>query len=218
MKDNPQIAYSWPIALKDGFYRKRLIIGLILLTGVLTAFPFYFQYIQKREGVVLHDIFLEHIPAVNVSIPLFITIWLTAILIVVRVIKSPRIFLHFLWTFIILSILRLTTIWFVAINPPEKLIDLVDPLANAFYGKSFITKDLFFSGHTATMFVIFLCLENKVDRLLALLSSIVVAVLVLVQHVHYTVDVVCAFPFGWLAWYVGCKIAGLKKKVVEKPM
>jgi hypothetical protein len=212
MKDNPQIAYSWPIALKDGFYRKRLIIGMILLTGVLTTFPFYFQYIQKREGTVLNDILLAHLPAVNVSIPLFITIWLTALLLVVRVIKSPRIFLHFLFTFIILSVLRLTTIWFVAINPPEKLIDLADPLSNAFYGKSFITKDLFFSGHTATLFIIFLCLEKKTDRLLALLATIIVAVLVLVQHVHYTIDVVCAFPFGWLAWYVGCKIAGLKKK------
>ena len=212
MKDNPHITYSWPAALKDGFYRKRLIIGMALLIGVLTTFPFYFQYIQKREGVVLHDVLLYYIPAVNVSVPLFITIWLTALLIVVRVIKNPRIFLNFLWTFIVLSVLRFITIWLVAINPPEKLIALVDPLSNAFYGKSFITNDLFFSGHTATMFIIFLCLERKVDRRLALLASLIVGALVLVQHVHYTIDVVCAYPFAWLAYYAGCQLAGLKKR------
>lgn len=189
---------------------------MVLLVLVLTSFPFYFQYIQKREGAVLHDILLDYIPAVNVSIPLFITIWLTALLIVVRVIKRPGIFLNFLWTFILLSVLRFITIWFVAINPPQKLIALVDPLSNAFYGKSFITKDLFFSGHTATMFIIFLCLEKRTDRILALVSSIIVGVLVLVQHVHYTIDVICAFPFGYLAYFAGCWIAGLKNKNLGK--
>jgi len=211
MKESMQFTYSWPAALRNGFYRKRFITGLVLLTGVLTAFPFYFQYIQKREGAVLNDVLLEYLPVANVSVPLFITIWLTALLIVVRVIKNPRIFLNFLWVFIVLSVMRFITIWFVAINPPQKLIALIDPLSNAFYGKNFITKDLFFSGHTATMFIIFLCLEKKIDRRLALCSSIIVGVLVLIQHVHYTVDVICAFPFGWLAYFIGTKLAGLRR-------
>ena len=105
----------------------------------------------------------------------------------------------------------MATLTFVALNPPEKLIAIVDPLSTAFYGKNFITKDLFFSGHTATMIIIFFCLEKRADRVFALFTSLLVATLVLVQHIHYTIDVVFAIPFAYLSYIIGIKITGLRK-------
>jgi membrane-associated phospholipid phosphatase len=74
---------------------------------------------------------------------------------------------------------------------------LADPLSNAFYGSKFVTKDLFFSGHTSTLFIMFLCLTGRTDRILALIATVVVGILLLVQHVHYTLDVLCAPPLTW---------------------
>jgi len=203
--------YNWRSAFADKNYRIKFFAGMAVLIVVLCLLTQFFQYIQRRQGYVLNDWLLNKIPAADVSIPLFICIWGTALLIVIRVVKSPSIFLNFLYTFIVLSLLRIATIMCVPLNPPNNLLDLVDPLSNSFYGKTFITKDLFFSGHTATMFIIFLCLEKKGDKIFTLCTSATVGILVLVQHVHYTIDVIFAPPFAYLCYYAGVKIAGVQK-------
>jgi membrane-associated phospholipid phosphatase len=55
-----------------------------------------------------------------------------------------------------------------------------------------MTKDLFFSGHTTTMVLIFLCLKKRTDKTIALMAAFAVAYLLLVQHIHYTIDVLAA--------------------------
>ncbi|NDB36239.1 MAG: hypothetical protein EB023_13095 [Flavobacteriia bacterium] len=43
-----------------------------------------------------------------------------------------------------------------------------------------------------------LILPGRKEKLLAFLGAIAVAILVLVQHIHYTIDVVGALVFTWL--------------------
>jgi membrane-associated phospholipid phosphatase len=86
----------------------------------------------------------------------------------------------------------MTSIYLVALDPPNGLIHLVDPLTGIFYGNVVITRDLFFSGHTSTLVLIFLCLEKRTDKILGFIAIVVVMILLLVQHIHYTIDVVAA--------------------------
>lgn len=208
---NTSAVTTWEAAFKNRTYITRLIAGLIVLAAILCTFTAFFQHIQQRKGVVLNDVVLKYIPAVNVSLLLLICIWATTLLVVTRFVKSPALLLNFLWVFILLSLFRMATLTFVALDPPEKLITIVDPLSTAFYGKNFITKDLFFSGHTATMIIMFFCLEKRADKIFALVTSLLVAVLVLVQHIHYTIDVAFAGPFAYLSYIAGIKITGLRK-------
>src|SRR6476469_10498694 len=95
---------SWKQSIKNPSCRKKLIIGLILLSGILAFLPHFFQYIELRRGYVLNDFVLKHLPAVDVSIPVFTIIWAMVIFFVVRSSKDPMLFLTYLYSFFILCV------------------------------------------------------------------------------------------------------------------
>jgi hypothetical protein len=188
----PSIKQAWIAALQSPKKRDKLLIGSFIVAIILSSLPIFFSYIQKRKGVVLNDWVLAHLPAYNVSIIIFTIIWGMATLIFVRALYNPVIYINYVWTLIFINIARMLTITFVALDPPNGLIHLTDPLTGVFYGHNVITRDLFFSGHTSTLVLIFLCLEKRNDKILGFIAIIVVMVLLLVQHIHYTIDVVAA--------------------------
>jgi len=193
---------EWQGAWSEPRFRARVIVGAILVAGIVASFPFFFQRIELRHGVPLHDPILQWLPAHDVSVPLFILIWSVSALTLFRAIQNPRILLVFLWSYVLLSLCRMVTITLMPLEPPAHLIGLIDPLSNFFYGPKFVTKDLFPSGHTSTLFLLFLCLIRKGDRRIALMATFAVAFLLLVQHVHYTVDILGGFLYGWLCWWL----------------
>jgi hypothetical protein len=197
----------WAKAWKSHLFRKKLIIGFILIAVILSAFPFFFQVIEKRTGTFLNDWLLNRMPVHDVSIMIFILIWATSLLTLFRAIQHPGILMQFLWSYILLCVLRMITISLIALDPPVNLLPLADPIANAFYGPHFVTRDLFFSGHTATVFLMALCLKNRTDKTLAFLASTGVGILLLVQHVHYTIDIIAAPFLTYLIYLMGRKIA-----------
>ena len=154
--------------------------------------PTFFNTIEKRHGVQLNDFVLSHIAPHNVSIYIFAIIWGMGALAFYRAAAKPHMYVTYVWAYSFIMLIRFFTISFIALDPPAGLIQLIDPLTGIFYGHAQITKDLFFSGHTSTLFLIFLTLEKRTDKVLALLSVIAVAILLLVQHVHYTLDIIMA--------------------------
>lgn len=204
--------------LKDETFKIKLYIGIALLLMVFISFPFFFQYIELREGKVLNDLVLNQLSARDVSVPIFTIIWSMTILFFIRSVQSPGLFLTFMYGFILLSLSRFITIYLIPLNPPNELIPLVDPISNSFYGKSYVTKDLFYSGHTATQCLFFLCFRRKLDRLIALFCSIAIGFLVLVQHVHYTIDVIAAPVFAIICVYIAKKIVNSKPILIREPI
>jgi PAP2 superfamily C-terminal len=188
------IELNWTAAWQDSRFRWQLILAL----AVFTIFPWkaddYFQWIQLREGIVMRDIILANIPARNVSIPIFAIIYLSVVYLIVRIIRQPKQFLWFAWAFNIETIMRFVSIYWVALNPPEGLVDLHDPIAELFiYGENLvITKDLFFSGHTATMVFVCYYLPHAKERKIAIALTSILVILLLVQHVHYSLDILAA--------------------------
>jgi membrane-associated phospholipid phosphatase len=216
LSPDPTGNLAWKTAWQSPIFRRKLIIGLIGIIALLFAFPVFFQTIERHTGPVLNDWVLAQLPPQDVSIGIFLIIWATALLLIVRARRSPAIFMMFVYSYIIVSLSRMLSINLVPLDPPIGLIPLIDPISNSFYGKTFITKDLFYSGHTSTIFLMFLCFRRWWDRLLALVGSLVVGGLLLVQHVHYTIDVLGAFVFTYPLYWLGKKIALSGWNNVEK--
>ncbi len=196
----------WKINLQSSDYRKKLIIGLILISFILVSLPFFFQVIEKRNGIIFNDYLLSWLPAYDLSLYIFTVIWSMTLFTFSRFKQDPNIFLTFLWGFILINLSRFVFIGLIPLNAPADLIPIHDPISNHFYGPKFITKDLFFSGHTAAMFLMFLCLKKRTDKVIALLATIIIGIAVLIQHVHYTVDVVMAPVITYFLWIGSKKI------------
>ncbi len=206
---NKAIALAWRKAWGNKGFRQKTVVASVVLIAVLIAFPFFFTLIEQRNGTQFNDRLLQFIPAIDVSGLTFVVIWSSTLFLWVRCAQKPYIFLVTLCSFVILCFTRMITITLFPLNPPEGLIPLRDPISSLFYGgpEVFITKDLFYSGHTATQFLIFLCLRKRNDKIIALLCTLTVAALVLIQHVHYTIDVLGAFVITYFVYLLGKKIA-----------
>jgi len=189
---------NWKATWASASQRSLMLTGSAVVAVILSAMPFFFQYIEHRPGIQLHDVVLAQIPAKDVSVFIFMVIWGMAALTLIRAIQTPAIYVRYVWLYIIICLTRMLTITLVPLAAPAGLVELVDPLTNVFYGHTVITKDLFYSGHTASLITMYFCLPKKSDRILAVIATAIVGCLLLVQHVHYTIDVLAAPVFVYL--------------------
>lgn len=198
---------SWQRAWEYPAFRIKLIAGLIILTGILVFVPDFFLLIQVREGILLNDWVLNALPAKDVSPYIFLMLYPFMALMIWRMVEKTAFCITGLWAYIFLCLGRMVTIYLIPLEPPAGILHLEDPFSVFFYGTEVITKDLFFSGHTATLFLIALCLEKKWEKYLAFAATLVLAVLLMVQRVHYTADILAAPVFSYLFWLLGKRIA-----------
>ena len=193
---------NWKEFLKEKRNRFELVITLFLLAVVLTSLANFLNYVEARKGVLLPD------PLLNLFNPIDLT-WLTFALIYVSLIvaiatlsKNPKRLLFAVQLYTFMVAVRILAMYLLPLQPPEKMIILNDPFVEFFGTGQTLTKDLFFSGHTATLLILFLISEKKIIKTIFLISTIVVAIAVLLQHVHYTIDVFAAVFFTYTCYIV----------------
>jgi PAP2 superfamily C-terminal len=197
------ILSAWRDAWNDIRFRRQFSFfstATVLILGIL---PFFFDFIEARQGTLLSDWVIAQIPARDFSIGIFGILWGSGLLILVRALQQPRLMLLFFAGYVALTLARMFTILVFPLEPPVGLIVLQDPISNQFYGDHFITKDLFFSGHTSAVFLISYCLTKPFEKKLVLFGGFLVGVMVILQHVHYTIDAVAAPPLTYLCYQIG---------------
>jgi hypothetical protein len=197
----------WRFAWEYPAFRVKLISGILLMSLIVFHLQDFFVFVQGRSGVPVNDWLLNALPAKDVSVYIFLVLYPASGLFFWRVRKNSTLCITALWGYIFLCLIRMLTISLVPLEAPEHLVHMTDPFSIIFYGSNMITKDLFFSGHTATLFLVGLCLENKKEKILIFCATAVLAVLLLIQHVHYTADVLAAPFFSYFFWYLGKTIA-----------
>ncbi len=147
------------------------------------------------------DPLLAALPPVEVAEATFLVLYLGIAAALWALFRAPYALVRALHAYVLLLLLRMATMFAFTLEPPPGIIPLVDPVTAVFYpgGEPFL-KDLFFSGHTATPVLLALAVGAGALRRALFACAAVVGALVLLQHVHWTVDVLAAPLFAWLAW------------------
>ncbi|MCX8106238.1 MAG: phosphatase PAP2 family protein [Ignavibacterium album] len=172
--------------------RFELISTLILLSVVLFSLTRFLIFIESRNGFSFEDPLLKLFEPIDLTWLTFTLIYGSIITAIFYLISKPEKLLFTIQLYTLMVVVRIIAMWLLPLNPPEKMITLVDPFVEFFGTGKTLTKDLFFSGHTATLFILFLTTDSKYLKLFFLICTIGVAVSVLLQHVHYSIDVFAA--------------------------
>lgn len=182
---------------------------LVLLALVLGLFTRFLQYVELRNGFAFDDPILIQFNPIDLTWIIFIMIYGGLVLALISLVKSPQVLTLALLTYLLMVIFRIAAMYTLPLNPPESMLALKDPLVELFGGGKTLTKDLFFSGHTATSLIFFLTAKNKIIKKIFLFLTVVMGASVLLMHVHYSVDVLIAPLVSFTAFIISKNI--LKK-------
>ena len=201
-------AGRWAGSWAQPGFRGRLALVVALLLGLLPVLPGYFHYIQARPGRLLADPLLALLPVHDVSVPTFALIYGGIVATLVFLLPRPRLLLHALWAYYFLQLLRMGTLWLLPLEPPADLVSLHDPVMDRLFAVTAqpIVRDLFFSGHTATAALLALAGRGRYWRGALAGLTVAVGLLVLVQRVHYSCDVLAAPAFAWFAYWLAGRV------------
>ncbi|MBE0572932.1 MAG: hypothetical protein IH618_15425 [Ignavibacteriaceae bacterium] len=185
---------TWKSFLKDKKNLTEFVITAVVVTGVIIAFSHFLHFVEQREGVVLNDPFLNTFNPIDLTWLTFVLIYLSLIIFVVTTFNKPDKLLIAFQAYGLMLIFRTIAMYLTPFEAPETILLLNDPFVQFFAKGDILTKDLFFSGHTGTLFLVFLLAENKTLKTIFLILTLLVGSAVLLQHVHYSIDVFVA-PF-----------------------
>jgi PAP2 superfamily protein len=168
---------------------------------------------ELRPAPTLPDLVLAQVPYVAWVARGNYLLWLGLYLPIAAALlwKSPRAFVRYNVTGAIVSLARGATIALTGLGAPDParagpgiagrdpvaaFLELVSPwqvFANGSM-RAYLTKDLFFSGHTATTFLLVLYAWRFPRlRAIAIAGHVLVVASVFLAHLHYTIDVVGAY-------------------------
>jgi hypothetical protein len=188
-----------PVTWRDAFSNKKFLLWLVAWLTGLTLFiyilPHYFNgVIANKPGIVIDDFLFNFLTPRDWSTEIFFLIIGAPALFFVCNYASPEKILLSIQCYVVVNFMRLASLYLFTLETPEGIIPLVDPFLQivAYGGNAVFTKDLFFSGHTSTLFIIFLIEDRPIMKLVLLLSTGIVGLMLVWQRVHYSVDIVGA--------------------------
>lgn len=170
---------------------------------------------EMRPAPTLPDAILSHLPFVPWVARLNYLAWLLLYLPLSAALlwREPARWARYMVTGAYVSLARGVCIALTGLGPPdpahagpgigqrpflEVYAELLSPFGVFQRGaaQAYLTKDLFFSGHTATTLLLVLYLwRHPAMRVAAIAAHIGVVATVLLSHLHYSIDVVGAYAF-----------------------
>ena len=173
-----------------------LAVTLLFLLLMLVLYSRFAAFVETRTGVVLDDPILQWIPTVDLTWPIFAIVYGGVLSGILTLVRYPDALLLAMRSYALLLLVRIGAMYVAPLAPPEGMILLSDPIAGVGPGGA-LTNDLFFSGHTATLFLFSLVSVSSFLRRTFLSLTVLLGGMLLLQHVHYTLDVIAAPFFAW---------------------
>lgn len=188
------------------------IFFLSLTILMLSIHARFICWIETRPGFSFDDPLLSKFSPKNLTWIIFTAFYLSVLWSIFSLSTTPDRLTKALMTYDMILFLRMVGMYLLPLEAPKTIIPLKDPLIEYFGTDVTLTKDLFFSGHTALIFLLFLAVTTKWEKFFLLIGTIIVAGGVLLQHVHYSLDVLMAFLASYSCWNIS---TALENKFLE---
>lgn len=167
---------------------------LALSAYVFTQFLAHHEIQVQTIGIPFNDPIMNVFPAVDVSVFIFSITYGSMVLYAVLE-RKKSLFAHRIFiAYALLLWIRIVTLWLIPLAVPEDFILLKDPFLNNLIYPGDIRADLFFSGHAGLLFTLYFISKHWSFLIL----GIILCFLLMMQRVHYSIDVIAAFPFSYL--------------------
>ena len=190
----------WNSAFKQKSFLIKFLLSFVVLAFLMTWMGFFFAYIEAREGFIFYDPILNFLHPIDVSNFIFLFTYGSIVIGLIYTVRSPYFVLHFCQFYILMNVFRVACMFAIPMEPPSDIIPLNDViLQSTVYKGKINVKDLFYSGHTATLFLFFFFVKNNWLKLFFFVMGTAVAVALMWQHVHYCYDVFAAPFFAFLS-------------------
>lgn len=190
-----------------------IILTVIILIAILNLFGRFLLYIEKRPGVAIHDPLFAYFTAVDFNTPIFILIYGSLLTGLLSLIPHPKHLVIALQTYSLMVVFRFIAMYLTPLEVPEGIINLRDPFVFTLGTGQMVTKDLFFSGHLASLTILFFTAKNKYLKWMYFSFGIIVAVMIFFQKAHYTIDMIAAPFFAYTSFMIAKKI---NEKILKK--
>ncbi len=162
------------------------------------------QYTRTHASNSVSDIVLSNIPVFNLDeLFIYATFAFAAFVLVIALLYPRRLPFMFL-SLALFYLIRagFITLTHVAPFPERTAVDFGETIQRYFFG-----ADLFFSGHTGTPFLLGLLFwEDRSLRYLFVCASVFFASIVLLAHLHYSIDVASAFFITYAIYHIALQI------------
>ena len=186
-------------------HKKLLLLSLLFFIAANAINYFSGVYVDLVAGPPVPDIILSNIPTIDLSI-----IFIYGYIIILGVfILYPLFFktreLHIaISQFSLIVLIRSIFTMLTHFGAPADIISV----QHSFYLFDLVSfpNALFFSGHTALPFLGFLIFQDEKIKHFFLISTIIMAVTVLLMHIHYSIDVFAALFITYGSYKMGNRI------------
>lgn len=192
--DLKRVPEFWNKAIASRGFRNQLLFTLVVFCCICLHQFYFLRVWQLRQGLQVNDIVLNCMPPLDFSLPIFCLEYSTLFVVFLYTIPHPDRFVKGLQMFGLMLLARTMTIYFFPLEAPKDMVPLYDPVALFFFHTKeiYVTKDLFFSGHVGALSLLMLISTNKYVKRWAAFATVLVGILIMWQHVHYTLDIVFA--------------------------
>jgi membrane-associated phospholipid phosphatase len=195
---------SWKLFLSDSRQKKVVLSSLAITLLNVLLFGWFIRYNEHRIGYTFNEPLSAFIlPAIDLTWYIFFITYGTIVLAVMYISIWPQLILRLIYAYNLLLIFRFLSIALFPLEPPKDMILMSDPFIETIVAHhEYIRKDLFFSGHTATIFLLAFLIPQKVIKYTLYLLAFIVGAMLVKQQVHYSFDVIAAPLFAYLCYYL----------------
>lgn len=191
---------NWNRALTNRYFVVEFIASIFILVFTMLIFSKFTEFVEMRKGIQFNDPVLETFKAIDLTKPIFTMIYGGILFALASLLSSPYRLMILFEAYALMVLTRIVMMFIVPLSPPIGMILLQDPFVEFFGTGKTLVNDLFFSGHTATLFLLFLAVPKKLKWTFFIIT-LFVAISVLLQKAHYTVDVLVAPYISFTSYY-----------------